>query len=105
VTLVIDGATVDAPADYIEVDATCLAVGERVAIGPAPEDLMATVLKLLHSQRVTTFIHVECTLEVVKRPDGVYVHGHHTYFTNCRNDAPLAFLFEVVDGQLHIRGD
>lgn len=104
-TLVIDGATVDAPADYVEVDATCLASGERVALGPAPGDLMATVLLLLHSQTVTTFVHVECTLDVDERPDGVYVHGHHTYFTNRRNDAPLAFLFEVVDGRLWIRGD
>lgn len=103
-TLVLHGPETEAPLGYVEVDVLRLDAGEVVDLGPAPEDVMALAERLLRSQRLITIAHVECTLQLEPHPDGVRVHGHHTFFTNCRNDAPVDFSLVVAGDRLLLRG-
>ncbi len=105
--LFIDHVECEAPEGFAQVDATYLPPGKILELGPLPPgvELVALVTQLLRSQRIITFVHAECELELASTSSGVHVTGTHTYFTNCRNDDPLDFTIECVDGTLRIRGN
>lgn len=97
-------------------DATRLAPGERRELGRFLGEGGALsgrqlALFLLHAGAVQTFWHIEARLCLAREEapaDGPYrahFRGSHIYFTNERNEDPLAFVVELrPDGAIWLEG-
>lgn len=98
--------------DLKRVDATRLRKGERAVVGSLrPETVAALGLRdvallLIHAGVVGTYWHIGATLRLeAERAGELDVAGTHEYFTNERNEAPVAFTVAVSkEGQVTIIG-
>lgn len=102
--------------DLAVVDATGLGAGVAAPVGALTELGLgriggrALVKFLLHARVIATYVHIGaelCLTDEHDGPDGyrVRVTGHHTYFTNSKHVAPLAFTVTIDPaGQIAVRG-